>query len=80
MARKDTMMYNNYSADYEQKIADLEWKMKANEPEWRAPVNVMPSRNRSRTGRRVEFVTLKTDNYGDNTWTDLSKNSWLSFK
>ena len=50
MARKDTQMYNNYTADYEQKIADLEWKMRMQEPEFRAQVDMMPRRSRYRTG------------------------------
>lgn len=50
MARKDVQMKNSYEADYEQKIADLEWKMKASEPEFRAPVDMMPRRSRYRTG------------------------------
>ena len=58
MARKDTQMYNNYTADYEQKIADLEWKMKMNEPEFRAPVDMMPRRSRYRKGDTAQFVTV----------------------
>lgn len=80
MARKDTQMYNNYTADYEQKIADIEWKMKMNEPEFRSPVNMMPKHGRSRTGRRAQFVTIRSDSDGDNTWTDISNNTWLSFR
>lgn len=79
-ARKDTLMRNNYDSEYQEKIFELEMKMKQSEPEFRAPIDTLPRRNRTRSGRRAEFVTLKTDNYGDNTWTDLSKNSWLSFK
>lgn len=51
MARKDAQMFSNYDAEYEQKIADLEWKMKMQEPEWRAPVDMMPRASRHRTGR-----------------------------
>lgn len=79
-ARKDILMRNNYDAEYQEKIADLELKMKQSEPEFRGPVDMMPRSGRNRTGRRVQFVTLKSDSYGDNTWTDLSKNTWLGFK
>lgn len=41
-ARKDVIMYNNYTNDYELKIADLAWKMKQFEPEWTSPLDVMP--------------------------------------
>jgi hypothetical protein len=39
-ARKDTQMYNNYSADYEQKIADILWNRKLSEPEFTAPIDM----------------------------------------
>ena len=44
-ARKDIQMYNNYSADYEQKIADVLWNRKLSEPEFTQPVdgNYKPS-------------------------------------
>lgn len=41
-ARKDVTMKNSYEADYEQKIADLEWKMKMYEPEFRQPIDLQP--------------------------------------
>jgi hypothetical protein len=39
-ARKDTQMYNNYYADYEQKIADILWNRKLSEPEFTAPIDM----------------------------------------
>jgi len=42
MARKDVTMYNNYSGDYEQKIADILWEKKMKEPEWTTPLDVNP--------------------------------------
>lgn len=51
MARKDTTWYNNYNDTYESKIVDLEWKMKMNEPEFRKPIDTLPSFHRFRTGR-----------------------------
>lgn len=50
-ARKDVDMYNNYVSDYEQKIADLEWNMKMQEPEFRQPIDMLPRANRTRRGR-----------------------------
>lgn len=40
-ARKDVMMRNNYDMEYQQKIEDLILK-KLSEPEWTAPLDVMP--------------------------------------
>jgi hypothetical protein len=34
MARKDSIMVSNYSAEYEQKIADVLWARKLKEPEF----------------------------------------------
>lgn len=44
-ARKDIQMFNNYSADYEQKIADVLWTRKLREPEFTAAIdgNYRPS-------------------------------------
>lgn len=42
MARKDVLMYNNYTGDYEQKIADVIWEKKLKEPEWNKPIDVNP--------------------------------------
>lgn len=50
MARKDVQMYNNYNETYENKIVDLDWKMKMNEPEFRKPVDTLPRPGRYRTG------------------------------
>lgn len=50
MARKDQPMMDLYKSDYEEKIADLDWKMKMNEPEWRKPVDMLPRPRRYRTG------------------------------
>ncbi|MBB6694377.1 hypothetical protein H7B90_23555 [Cohnella xylanilytica] len=47
MARKDVLMYDNYNADYEQKIQEVLWQRKLKEPEWMQPTDVMP-----RTGGR----------------------------
>ncbi len=60
-ARKDIDMRNNYAAEYEEKIDDLMWKMKMNEPEFIQPVDVMPRSRRNRNGRVVEYVTLASD-------------------
>lgn len=42
MARKDVVMYNNYTADYEKKITDVLWQKKLDEPNWKQPQDVMP--------------------------------------
>lgn len=50
-ARKDVVMKNNFSAEKEQKILDMEWKMKMSEPEFVSPTDVNPKiRNRYRNG------------------------------
>lgn len=41
-ARKDAGMKNNFEADREQKIADIMWNSKMNEPEWVSPADTMP--------------------------------------
>lgn len=41
-ARKDTLMQNNYDSTYQEKIADVQWKMKMETPEFETPVDVMP--------------------------------------
>lgn len=45
MARKDVQMYNNYTGDYEQKIADVLLQRKLKEPEFTQPIdgNYRPS-------------------------------------
>lgn len=50
-ARKDILMKNNYAADKEQKIIDLEWKMKMQTPEFDQPIDMMPRQHRYRRGR-----------------------------
>lgn len=53
-ARKDTQMYNNYDAEYQQKIADLEWKMKMQEPEFITPTSTLP--RRTNYGNNVQVL------------------------
>lgn len=77
-ARKDTEMKNNYEAEYEKKILDLEWKMLVQQPEFYSPSDMLPRRSRYRSNRMVEFVTLRTDNNGTNTWQELANNQWIS--
>lgn len=43
-ARKDIVMKNNYAIEKEQKISDLMWSRKAQEPEWSTAQDVMPIR------------------------------------
>lgn len=57
-ARKDVQMYNNYSASYESKIADLQEKMSLQVPEFHKPIDMLPPMVRNRRGRYVQFVTL----------------------
>lgn len=40
--RKDTLMRNNYDAEYQEMITDVEWKMKMNTPEFATPIDTMP--------------------------------------
>lgn len=42
MARKDIVMYNNYTADYEGKITDILLAKKLKEPNWLQPTDAMP--------------------------------------
>lgn len=79
-ARKDAAMFNNYSAEYSEKLDEMIWKAKMQEPEFRGPIDVLPKRGGGRVRRNAQFVTLKSDSNGDNTWNDLSKNTWLSYK
>lgn len=43
MARKDVQMYNNYTGDYEQKIADVLLQKKLSEPNFISVTDEMPS-------------------------------------
>lgn len=49
-ARKDVDMYNNYNADYIDKITRLKKKMALQQPEYHKTIDMMPSRRRSRVG------------------------------
>lgn len=51
MARKDVLMKNSYEADYQEKIGDLILKMKQSDPEFSAPIDMLPRSSRHRTGR-----------------------------
>lgn len=46
-ARKDTLMRNNYDAEYQEKLDDVQWKMKMAEPEWITPIDVLPKSSRN---------------------------------
>jgi hypothetical protein len=50
-ARKDTLMRNNFDANYQEKIADLIWERKLKEPEFSSAVDVLPGNDRYRVGR-----------------------------
>lgn len=50
-ARKDTLMRNNYDAEYQEKIIDLEMKMKLQMPEYTPPIDTLPRMGRSRNKR-----------------------------
>jgi hypothetical protein len=39
MARKDSIMVSNYSAEYEQKIGDILWNRRLKEPEYPQPID-----------------------------------------
>lgn len=41
-ARKDIPMSNSYDADREQKVQDLLWQKRMNEPEWSTTIDVLP--------------------------------------
>lgn len=43
-ARKDIVMKNNYAMEKEQKISELMWSRKMQEPEWTTVQDVMPQR------------------------------------
>lgn len=43
-ARKDIVMKNNYAAEKEQKISELMWSRKMQEPEWTTVQDAMPQR------------------------------------
>lgn len=74
-ARKDGVMANNYDAEREQKIGDLLIMQQLNAPEFVTPADMLPRRNRlSRTGRNVEYVTLKP--VADNTWNNVAFSPW----
>lgn len=59
-ARKDSAMYNLYASNYENKISELELKMKLQVPEFSRPIDTLPLMNRNRRGRYVQFVTLNS--------------------
>jgi hypothetical protein len=50
-ARKDTLMRNNYDADYQEKISDMQDKMALQIPEFHSPIDTLPRNNRYRVGR-----------------------------
>lgn len=47
-ARKDTLMRNNYDAEYQEKISDMQWKMKMGTPEFDMPIDVSPYAGQNR--------------------------------
>lgn len=59
MARKDVTMYNNYTGDYEQKVADVIWQRKLAEPEFPSAIDTMPHAGRGRfyNGRMAIVIT-----------------------
>mgnify|MGYP007112202910 CR=1 FL=1 len=50
-ARKDVVMKNNYAVDKQEKVDNIIWESKLQEPEWTTPIDVMPWRA-SNYGRR----------------------------
>jgi hypothetical protein len=50
-ARKDTLMRNNYDANYQEKISNMQEKMALQVPEYHRPIDVMPRSERCRTER-----------------------------
>lgn len=57
-ARKDADMSNNYDAEREQKLDDLLWVQRMNEPEFIQPVNMQPLRMGTKvTQRRTSFIS-----------------------
>lgn len=59
-ARKDVAMKNNYAADKQEKIFELDIKMKQQVPEFHTPIDTLPRLHRNRTGRHVQYVTINT--------------------
>ncbi|GAB7057340.1 hypothetical protein JCM16163A_40890 [Paenibacillus sp. YK5] len=59
-ARKDVIMYNNYLSEHENKIIELEIKMKLQQPEFDSPIDTLPRMNRSRNGRYVRYLTINS--------------------
>ncbi|SDJ60576.1 phage adaptor protein [Paenibacillus naphthalenovorans] len=59
-ARKDVIMYNNYLSEHENKIIELEIKMKLQQPEFDSPIDTLPRTNRSRNGRYVRYLTINS--------------------
>lgn len=58
-SRKDIGMANNYDAEHEQKLGDLLWSQKLNEPEYSQPVNQQPLRQGTNVvQRRTSFISL----------------------
>lgn len=57
-ARKDYNAKNNYEADYQEKIADLQEKMALQIPEFHTPIDMLPRQSRYRNGRSVQYVTI----------------------
>lgn len=57
-ARKDVEMKNNYEADYEKKLLELEWKMLVQQPEFYSPSDMLPRRSRYRSNHYVQYVTI----------------------
>lgn len=60
-ARKDIAMRNNFDAEYQQRILDLEWKMLVQQPEFHSPVDMLPRRSRYTSNRYVQYVSVTTN-------------------
>lgn len=60
MARKDAQMYNNYTADYEQKLSDIMWQKRLKEPEWIQPIDMLPHAGGRRRNGRMAIVITQT--------------------
>lgn len=57
-ARKDLDMKSNFYNDKQEKIIDMEWRMRMQEPEWISPTDVMPRPNgRYQNYRRPIYIT-----------------------
>ncbi len=50
-ARKDTLARNNFDAEYQEKISDVQIKMQLQVPEYHKPIDTMPRINRLRRER-----------------------------